>query len=166
MSGSMVFWKNFVNVHPETGHKGINPECVQEVSAEKFFRGFAKEFDFSGFNDVEYDTYSGEHKKQHIKVVFDPDADFHYFDMSASVHDGTLYFVYQNIENVVKKVVAGGTYYKLSGSPKTGSFITYTVGNFIVINETGNFGSPKKPWLHEKTTVLLPIKYEVQKHHS
>ena len=38
-----------------------------------------------------------------VKVTYDPDADFKYFTTSSSRHDGTMLFVYENIEACLKK---------------------------------------------------------------
>lgn len=160
-SGSMRFWHGFVMDHPDTGHANIDPECIHELSSEPFFRHFAKEFDLSGF-DVSYEMEGGELKTQHVSVIFDDDADFQYFVPACSTHDGTLFFTYELIETVVAKVVQACTYYEPCGSPPNGSNITYTVGNFIIVTEFGDYGTDEKPWLHQKDTVLLPVMYEVE----
>lgn len=162
MSKTMEFWRKFVDDHPETGHKGINPDRVDELPSESFFRHFAKDLDFSGF-DTSYETYDGEQKTQHVSVVFDADADFQYFVVTGSTHDGTLYFTYEQIERAVQMIVQAVTYYEPRGSHPNGSHITYTVGNFIIITEIGNYGTDEKPWLCQKDTILLPVKYEVEK---
>ena len=162
MSNSMSFWKDFVKKHPDTGHSNIPDNAVYERKSEPFFRGFEKELDFNGF-DVEYDCYSGKHKKQHVVIKFDPEAEYDTVCAEISVHDGTLYFTYELIEKVIKHFSSANVYTWQKGSPESGSNITYTVGDFIIINESGSYGTAEKPWLREKTTVVLPFKYDVEK---
>ena len=95
-------------------------------------------------------------------MVIDPDADFEYFTSSSSIHDGTLLFIKECADNCVCKIVSGQTYNKKIGPPKDGDTVHYTVGNLVVLSEYDmdetKFATKDKRWLHERTTVLLPIK--------
>lgn len=98
----------------------------------------------------------------HVTVDFDPNADFDYYTSAVVVHDGTLMFVLEAIEKCLIKVATAQTYCLKSRAPKSGDSIHYTIGNAVVLNEYGDqFAPPEKPWMQERTTVLLPIKYEV-----
>ena len=97
-----------------------------------------------------------------VFVSYDPDADFQYFTISTSVHDGTLLFVLDNARSCLDKIFQLETCYAPIGVPKNlnGAELHYTVGNFVVINEYGEqFATKEKPWMLERTTVMLPIKY-------
>ena len=94
-----------------------------------------------------------------IELEFNPDSeDFQYFSSNSTLHDGTLLFIEEAYEKIMRSVLAGYTYYLPSGTPKGN--IRYKLGNFVMLNEYGNFGNKERPWLHERTTVLLPIRYE------
>ena len=81
---------------------------------------------------------------------------------SSLIHDGTLLFVSNAISDCIKNVVRAQTYDSRKGPHK--SHVKYTLGNLVVLNEYNkDFASPDKPWMIERTTVLLPIKYENEK---
>ena len=97
-----------------------------------------------------------------VTITYDPDADFQYFTNVSSTHDGTLMFVIDNMVACLNKVLHLETYYSPAGCPKNfdGAEIYYTVGNFVVCNEYGEqFATKEKPWIEERTTVMLPIAY-------
>lgn len=97
-----------------------------------------------------------------VIIVYDPDADFQYFTNVSSTHDGTLIFVYDDMSACLNRVLQLETYYLPVGAPKNinGAEIYYTIGNFVVCNEYGEqFATEEKPWMLERTTVMLPIKY-------
>ena len=161
MSNSMKYWRKYVEEHPDTGHRYVQRDAVYERKSEPYFKIYNKEIDFEGF-DVEYDAYSGEHKKQYVIIKFDPNVEYDALCAKQLVHDGTLYFTYECIEMLIKEFVTCNVWPLEKGSPKSGSHITYTVGDFVIINTNGPYGSDSKPWLHTKTTVVLPFKYNVE----
>lgn len=95
-----------------------------------------------------------------VKVTYDPDADFKYFTTSYSRHDGTMLFVYENIENCLKKILSLQTYDKSVGLPNDVNNYDYfyTIGDIVVANEYGEqFATNEKPWMRQRTTVMIPI---------
>lgn len=100
-----------------------------------------------------------------VEITYDPDADFQYFTTSASTHDGTLMFVLENMVKCLEKVMYAQTYFIPAGLPKdlSNATLRYTIGNFVVCNEYGKqFATKEKPWMTERTTVLLPIYYSYE----
>lgn len=99
-----------------------------------------------------------------INLSISTDADFTYFTSSASIHDGTLFFVNELFEDCACKILSCQTYDKNKSAPKNGDTIHYTVGNFVVLMEhdaDGALFAPQdKKWMSERTTVLLPVFYE------
>ena len=99
-----------------------------------------------------------------ITIDFNPDAKFDYCTSEAIVHDGTYIFMLQAIKECLMKVITGGTYYSKYDPPASGSSVHYTIGNAVVLNEYDTkFATKEKPWMQERTTVMLPIKYEIMK---
>lgn len=99
-----------------------------------------------------------------VTIDFDPNAKFDYCTSEAVVHDGTYIFMLQAIEGCLMKVITGSTYYSKCDPPTPGSSVHYTIGNAVVLNEYDTkFATKEKPWMQERTTVMLPIKYEVMK---
>ncbi len=92
-------------------------------------------------------------------ISFDADADFDYFTSESCVHDGTLLFIREIMDRCVRRVCFAQTYDKRMGEPKDGETIQWVVGNFVVLTEfDGDFVPADKPWMRERTTVLLPLK--------
>lgn len=94
-----------------------------------------------------------------VSISFDDNADFDYFTSESCVHDGTLYFIRETMDKCVRNVCLAQTYHKNTGAPKSGDSIQYIVGNFVILTEyDGDFVPVDKPWMRERTTVLLPLK--------
>lgn len=123
-----------------------------EAIFDEFIRG-ARSFYITGKLD------DGTDVKINIGISFDGDADFDYFTSSTCVHDGTLFFVREAMDECVRNVCTARTYNKNIGAPGHGDNIRYVVGNFVVLTEyDGDFVPDDKPWMRERTTVLLPLK--------
>lgn len=100
----------------------------------------------------------GEKVRFNVKILFDCDAEFDYFTSESIIHDGTLAFITEAMNRCAQRVCRCETYYKDS-QPASRDNIEYTVGNFVILNEyDGDFVQSDKPWMRERTTVLLPIK--------
>lgn len=94
-----------------------------------------------------------------IEIEFNADAEFDYFTSETIICDGSLYFAPELI--CAQNVVCGRTYNKNIGEPERGNHIKYTVGNFVFLNEyDGDWVPADKPWMRERVTVLLPLRYE------
>lgn len=106
----------------------------------------------------------GNNIQINIDLSISPDADFTYFTLCESIHDGTLIFVDELLNNCAYKILSCQTYDKNKPAPENGDTIHYTVGNFVVLMEydkDGTLFAPQdKKWMSERTTVLLPIIYE------
>lgn len=98
-----------------------------------------------------------------VEIYYNPNADFQYFTSYSATTDGTMIFDLDAMKKLCDMVVFCETYFKEAGAPHNGSHITYTVGDFVVIREYGKeFATKEKPWLRERLTVMLPIRYEVR----
>lgn len=122
-----------------------------EAIFDEFLRGVRKLSVEKG--DDENETYIT------VGVSFDANADFDYFTSDSCIHDGTLYFIKEAMNRCVRNVCFAQTYNKNLGAPESGDSIQYIIGNFIVLTEyDGDFVPAGKPWMRERTTVLLPLK--------
>lgn len=100
-----------------------------------------------------------------VKVTYDPDTNFKYFTTSSSIHDGTMLFVYENIEDCLKKILSSQTYDTSVGMPKDANNCNYfyTIGDIVVVNEYGRrFATDEKPWMQQRTTVMIPIVFRYE----
>ena len=112
----------------------------------------------NGKREIIIPAYKDIAPEIHISLSFDDSADKDYFASSSSIHDGTALFFLQHYEHLILKVLRGDTYFTPKGPPKQN--IHYSIGNFVILNELGDFGGAEKPWMHSRTTMLLPLKYE------
>jgi hypothetical protein len=87
------------------------------------------------------------------QVDLDPEANFDYFTSYRLFSDGTLISIFKAIDECLKNVYSGKTYNKDVGLPTH-----YTIGNLVVLEEFGDYGTEEKPFLHSRITVLLPVK--------
>ena len=100
-----------------------------------------------------------------VKVTYDPDVDFKYFTTSSSRHDGTMLFVHENIKNCLNKILFLQTYDKNVGLPNDANNCNYfyTIGDIVVVNEYGmQFATDEKPWMQQRTTVMIPIVFSYE----
>lgn len=100
-----------------------------------------------------------------VKVTYNPNADFSYFTTSSSRHDGTLLFVYENIENCIVKILTLQTYDEKIGLPEdvTNYNYFYTIGDIVVVNEFDDrFAPAEKPWMRQRTTAMVPIVFRYE----
>lgn len=134
-----------------------------EVAAEEFFDSRT-----NGLRDYDLDLNlaSGDKYQRRIKLTFAKEADFQYFSSEELVHDGTLVFYIGAIEEVVLRVFMGTTYYLPNGKPPEDAIIHYTIGDFVVLDEYADdgtkFSSTAQPWMHSRTTVLLPLRCDYE----
>ena len=131
-------------------------KAIEDMETEAIFDEFlhgARNFHLEGRVDGDIEISFD------VSISFDSNADFDYFTSDSCVHDGTLLFVRDVMDRCVRKVCNAKTYNKSIGEPESGDSIQFIVGNFVVLNEyDGDFVPVNKPWLRERTTVLLPIK--------
>lgn len=104
-----------------------------------------------------------------VKVIYNPEADFDYFTNYQCRNDGTLLFTLQAHQEVLLNVMNLKTY---CTSKVPDDFVenfrnydvTYTIGNIVSVREHSNeFGTKEKPWMTQRDTAMLPIKFEVKK---
>ena len=93
---------------------------------------------------------------------YNPNADFQYFTSIQFVHDGTLLFISYGVQELINRIYSAATYNKLIGEPQKNKIASYIYGNSIILNEYGAFGTENKPWLSERTTILIPIEYHLE----
>lgn len=97
-----------------------------------------------------------------LDLELDPEADFQYFTSASCISDGTLRFTYDLFKTCVQRVFNLQTWNKNISPPKNGDRVKMTVGNFVMLDEYGQEFAPEdKPWMTNRTTVLLPLKIEV-----
>lgn len=134
-----------------------------EVPAEELFDSHVR-----GLRNyvLDLNLASGDKYRRRIKLTFAEEADFQYFCSAESVYDGTLVFYADTIGEVMNRVLLGTTYYLPMGRPPKEATIHYTIGNFVILNEYADdgtmFSSTAQPWMHSRTTVLLPLRCDYE----
>lgn len=153
MSKSFDFVLNVIN-DPSRGSafRNRNFENAQELSSEDFFD--------ANFTSKKLRSWRTE--CVNIEIVFDSNAEFDYCASNSMLSDGTLLNTYCAISEIFKRIICGETCFKLKADEVSiGDTVRYTIGNIILSVEHGNFGTKEKPWLSERISVMIPIKYDV-----
>lgn len=97
-----------------------------------------------------------------VTFTYNPDAPFEYYTMESCRCDGTLAYMIEMIDRIFRKVATANTY-NIDNVPEdyvtnTWNYdVEYMVGNFIINEELGDFGTTEKPWLKSRFTVMLPL---------
>lgn len=95
----------------------------------------------------------------HVNIEINPDAEFDYFTSDSFISDGTLLFLAESYDKILRRVVSIETYNKELGPPRNGCTVHYVIGNLVrVLEYDGNWIPEDRPFLRERTTVFLPLK--------
>ena len=121
------------------------------------------------FEKISCITKNGVVINNNFRIIYNPNAEFDYLTYLRTRHDGTLLFTLQNMQGVLWKVFNGETYCKTKvPDDYLDNFqnynTTYTIGNIVTVTEySKDFGTIEKPWMMQRDTAMLPIKFEVRK---
>lgn len=149
MSKSFDFALSVANDKERSCFYGRNFENATEMDADSFFNQYVS-------TDRHFHSYFVD-----VDVEFDPESDFDYCVTNSYLSDGTLLNSFQTIGECFLRIIKGETFYKPKGAWKQGSQIKYVCGNIIYLVEHGKFGTEEKPWLSERISVMVPVKYDV-----
>lgn len=110
-------------------------------------------------------NYNGVSGNLKNNIAYIPDAEFEYFTMESCRCDGTLIFMQELMGTILTKLLGVKTYNNETIPDDVYSNIwaydiNYTVGNFVLNEEFGDFGTDDKPWMQSRFTAMLPIKCE------
>lgn len=163
MSKSLEFCKRIVSNKDRSFFADRDWTNAIEIDSEKIFTNVLK--DCRNWL-IRRELEDGTKIDITIYLTINPEAEFDYFTSSSSVHDGTLVFKLELINDCICNVICGKTYNKNMGEPKSNNTVHYIVGNLVVLNEYdmdhNKFCSKDKPFLCERTTVLLPIRMSLE----
>lgn len=145
---------NCKNMHPE---EFINMSTVP-------FNTFLH---FEDINDT-MTLATTKDNKTIAELSYNPDADFDYFTTESCVCDGTLIFMKGLMEKVFTKICQLNTYYapafKEISEEDFGNYkMHYEVGDFVTNSHIIDPPDKNKPWMCDRFTVMLPIKFTVEK---
>lgn len=163
MSKSLEFCKRIVSNKDRSFFADRDWTNAIEIDSEKIFTNVLK--DCRNWL-IRRELEDGTKIDITIYLTINPEAEFDYFTSSSSVHDGTLVFKLELINDYICNVICGKTYNKNMGEPKSNNTVHYIVGNLVVLNEYdmdhNKICSKDKPFLCERTTVLLPIRMSLE----
>lgn len=165
MSKSLEFIKNRIKSDNVYGFENTHFESLTEHDSKDVFKNFNMFTDDQPESKLIYILKSDDKSYLAINIIHNPDADFEYFTMESCYCDGTLIFIQDLMKKCVEKIIRLQTCNKEKRIPSdlSGHKITYTVGDFVVGTEYGEqFATKEKPWMTEKFTVMLPIKFDVE----
>lgn len=101
-------------------------------------------------------------------LTYNPDADFDYFTTENCVCDGTLVFMNELMAKILKKIESLNTCYSpvlegLTPEDIVNYIIHYEVGDFVTNSHIIEPPDKDKPWMCDRFTVMLPIKFTIEK---
>ena len=134
---------------------------VSVLSSETYFDRY-----LNGLRDllVKGKDRSGEPIELSVSLSFVDDYDFQYFVSESFLSYGSLLYLENALNRIAEKICAGETFFAQSKAPENGDSIHYTIGDYVIITEYDDdgtvFATKEKPWLRERTTIMLPISYE------
>ena len=93
-----------------------------------------------------------------LTIKYDPSEDFQpdYFHHNSYLTDGTLFLQALILENINTITSIPEHLMKQIDNVKS---IEYIFGNAVITTEYGEFGTEDKPWLKERITCWLPVKF-------
>lgn len=99
---------------------------------------------------------------------YDPEADFNYFITETCVCDGTLMFMKELMSKILVKIQNLGTCYQpaidhIKPDVIDNYKVHYVVGDFITNSYIVESPDKDKPWMCDKFTVMLPVKFSLEK---
>ena len=99
---------------------------------------------------------------------YDPEADFNYFVTETCVCDGTLMFMTELMSKILVKIQSLGTCYQPAMDSIRPDVIDnykmhYTVGDFVTNSYIVELPDKDRPWMRDKFTVMLPVKFTLEK---
>lgn len=103
-------------------------------------------------------------------LTYSPDTEFNYFITESCVCDGTLMFINELMTNILKKIGQLQTGYAPAFEEISQDELNN--GNYIIHYEVGDFVANSciieppykdKPWMRDRFTVMLPVKFIIEK---
>lgn len=125
-------------------------------------------YEFVPIGNIQWNKYfvsgreNGDEFGITVNLIYAPNnIDFDFFISESFLSDGTFSFKLDAIRKLANGIIFAERYNKEVGKPENGDELTYTFGNFVVLNELDDykFRTKERPWLKERTTILLPVKY-------
>lgn len=160
MNKSLEYIKKRIS-SPGTRFSDRNMSNAYVIPLKQFMK-----FDESNLKVCKYIFQENSHEFAFLaNFIYGSNADYEYFTSKVCIHDGTLLFVNETIRNCIDNILYVKTYNITKGFPKelNGAEFTYTIGDIVVVNEydeyDSKFAPPEKPWLQERTTVMIPLIY-------
>jgi len=106
-----------------------------------------------------------ELKEINVRIKYNPDAQFDYFTMETSTHDGTFLFTSQCIGKVLDRLLTVSTYAKnkVNEDFYNNTFdydINYIIGDIVIHSDFGMKNINGNDWHRQTDIVILPIKFE------
>lgn len=147
------------------GSYGISMDVLSKAIEESFIdvlNSVPHLKELSDKNNIKLVLTGDDNKKRSVIIKYNPDADFDYFTTESCTCDGTLYFMNTVINEVLNNVFTSATYNK-SVAPENYENnlwdydMEYIVGDFVIMDEFGEFGTTEKPWLQSRFTAMLPL---------
>ncbi len=169
---SLEFVKGFIKENIENGYwTDISIEEFQNMKEHNFMEylehGNLLNLYALFENNTLISTANDESINKSLKIIiqYDNDAQFQYSDVQECRCDGSLMFFNSLKGKLVDGLLGCETLYpEATPDDYETNFwdydIKYTVGDFVVNYQSGDFGTEEKPWMNSWFVVFLPIRCE------
>lgn len=163
-------WAKARASNPQLGQSLAESDCSKAIEVSKSmtintFISVSRTLAIANNPFNQYQLANGS-AKYSINLLHNEDADFQYLASSCCRHDGSLQFKEELIYRVAAKVLELQTCYLPYAEQlaKSGIHtIHWTIGNFVLLDEYDDQYAPDgKPWMKSRSTVVLPLKMEVE----
>lgn len=158
---SLIFCKKVATDPTRSSYTDRDWSNAREVYSKTTFENYIV---FNKKTLIKIQDKNGNTMERTVIFKFNPNADFEYFTSASTIHDGTLLFELDCIKQCMINVLTATTYFKGNKSElRNDSMFIYTIGNFVVVNEfdESKFATTEKPFLQQRTTVMLPLISEI-----
>lgn len=155
MSESLEFCKKRASNPEVSSFADRDWSKAVEVDVAPIFHemvGHDKWFTVSGYRE------NGAAFQCTVIVRINPFGEYDYFASDSFLSDGTLLFEHESMMKILSRVICLGSYNKELGEPHNLCEVYIRIGNFVVLNEHGNFKTEDGRQMNSRTTILLPVK--------
>lgn len=151
--------------------KRIEKGNCRNMSMEEFQDMYEmpfKSYFFEGHGDYMIIAVRKDSNEVLADLTYEPDAEFNYFITETCVCDGTLMFMTDLMANILKKIRRLQTCYAPAIAEITADNVDnynlhYFVGDFVANSYIIEPPDKDKLWMCDKFTVMLPVKFTVEK---
>ena len=167
MGMSLEFVKKRIDSGGTNGMENNKYDWMEEYTPCEFLNELSKSaIRLSVLCKQEFECEIKNKGRFKVRIVYNPNAEYDYFNMNRCNSDGTYAHFYEIMGMCIDDIINLRTCSKKTKIPEdlSGRTLIYTIGNFVLASETDKdkFKTEDKPWLMCRFSAMLPIKFKVE----